>query len=146
MKLFVFIASNSGNPNLRVSDMHTWPGTWKKPILQRGSDKMIRIHVYDKPFTIRFPDRSEWKKGFQLDRNGGLIWFTDGSKTAKVTGAGVCCQGTRRKLSFSLGRHTTVFQAEVYAIKAFFMDPGDFYDVPIGKVLHFIRSVGLTKG
>jgi ribonuclease HI len=30
----------------------------------------------------------------------------------------VCCQGTRRKLSFSLGRHTTVFQSEVYAIKA----------------------------
>jgi hypothetical protein len=28
----------------------------------------------------------------------------------------------------------------------FFMEPGDFYDIPIGKVLHFIRSVGLTKG
>jgi hypothetical protein len=28
----------------------------------------------------------------------------------------------------------------------FFMKPGDSYDVPIGKVLHFIRSVGLTKG
>jgi hypothetical protein len=28
----------------------------------------------------------------------------------------------------------------------FLMEPGDFYDVPIGKVLHFIRSVGLTKG
>jgi ribonuclease HI len=30
----------------------------------------------------------------------------------------VCCHRTRRKLSFSLGQHTTVFQAEVYAIKA----------------------------
>jgi hypothetical protein len=28
----------------------------------------------------------------------------------------------------------------------FFMEPGDFYDVPIGKVLHFIRGVGLSKG
>jgi hypothetical protein len=28
----------------------------------------------------------------------------------------------------------------------FFMEPDDFYDVPIGKVLHFIQSVGLTKG
>jgi hypothetical protein len=27
----------------------------------------------------------------------------------------------------------------------FFMEPGDFYDAPISKVLHFIRSVGLTK-
>jgi ribonuclease HI len=90
----------------------------KEPILQMGSNKMIPIRVYNKPFTIRFPDRSEWKKGFQPDRNGGLIWFTEGSKTAKGTGAGVCCQGTRRKLSFSLGLHTTIFQAEVYAIKA----------------------------
>jgi hypothetical protein len=36
----------------------------KEPILQMGSDKMILRHVYDKPFTIRFPDRSEWKMGF----------------------------------------------------------------------------------
>jgi hypothetical protein len=36
----------------------------------------------------------------------------------KGTGAGLCCHGTRRKLSFSLGQHTTVFQTEVYTIKA----------------------------
>jgi hypothetical protein len=28
----------------------------------------------------------------------------------------------------------------------FFMEPGDFYGVPVSKVLHFIRSVGLKKG
>jgi hypothetical protein len=28
----------------------------------------------------------------------------------------------------------------------FFMEPGDFYDTPIIKVLHFIQSVGLIKG
>jgi hypothetical protein len=28
----------------------------------------------------------------------------------------------------------------------FFMKPSGFYDAPIGKVLHFILSVGLTKG
>jgi ribonuclease HI len=41
-------------------------------------------------------------------------WFQD-----KGTGAGVYCDGTRRERSFSLGGgYTTVFQAEVYAIKA----------------------------
>jgi hypothetical protein len=37
----------------------------------------------------------------------------------KGTGAGVYCHGTRRKLSFSLGQYTKIFQAEVrvYAIK-----------------------------
>jgi hypothetical protein len=28
----------------------------------------------------------------------------------------------------------------------FFMKPSDFYDAPISKVLHFIRSVGLIRG
>jgi hypothetical protein len=27
-----------------------------------------------------------------------------------------------------------------------FMEPSDYYDAPIDKVLHFIRSVGLIKG
>jgi hypothetical protein len=50
-------------------------------VVQMGSDKMIPRHVYDKSFTIRFHHRSEWKEGFQPDRNGGLIWYTGGSKT-----------------------------------------------------------------
>jgi hypothetical protein len=28
----------------------------------------------------------------------------------------------------------------------FFMEPSDYYDAPVSKVLHFIRSVGLIKG
>jgi hypothetical protein len=28
----------------------------------------------------------------------------------------------------------------------FFMEPSDYYDAPIDKVLHFIRVVGLIKG
>jgi hypothetical protein len=33
----------------------------KEPIIQMWTDKIIPRHVYDKPFTIRSPDRSEWK-------------------------------------------------------------------------------------
>jgi hypothetical protein len=72
----------------------------KEPILQMGPDKMIPRHVYGKPFAIRFPDRSEWKDGFQPDRKGGLMWYTDGSKTNEGNGAGVYCCGTRRLLIF----------------------------------------------
>jgi hypothetical protein len=28
----------------------------------------------------------------------------------------------------------------------FIMEPSDYYDAPIRRVLHFIRSVGLIKG
>jgi hypothetical protein len=78
---------------------------------------MTPSHVYDKLFTVRFPDRSEWKDWFHCDRKG-LIWYTDGSNINKGTGAGVHGYGTRRNLIFSLGQNTTVFQAEVCAIKA----------------------------
>jgi hypothetical protein len=90
-----------------------------EPIVEMVSDKKIsRRHVYDKPFTIRLPERSKWKEWFEPEGKGGLIWFTDGCKTIKGTGAGVYCYGTKRKLScFSLGHYTTVIQAEVYAIK-----------------------------
>jgi hypothetical protein len=71
----------------------------KEPILQMGSDKIIPKNVYDKPFTIRFPDRNEWREGFQPDRKGGIIWYADGSKKKKRHGPGVYCDGTRRKLS-----------------------------------------------
>jgi hypothetical protein len=58
----------------------------KEPILQMESDNMIQRHVYSKPLTVRFPDRSELKDGFQPDRKGGLIWYTNGSRTNKGTG------------------------------------------------------------
>ena len=48
----------------------------------------------------------------------GLVWFTDGSRTAEGTGAGVYGQSVNRRLSIPLGKHATVFQAEVYAILA----------------------------
>jgi hypothetical protein len=33
---------------------------------------MLPRHVYEKSFTVRFPDRSEWKEGFRPDRKGDL--------------------------------------------------------------------------
>jgi hypothetical protein len=66
-----------------------------EPILQMGSDKVTSKHIYENPFTIRFPDRSEWNEGFQPDKKGGLIWYTDGSKMERGTGAGVYCYETR---------------------------------------------------
>jgi hypothetical protein len=90
----------------------------EEPILQMGTDRLIPRHVNDKPFTVRFPDRREWKDRFQPERKGGLLWYTDISKTNKGSGAGVYGYGTREKLNLSLGKYTTVFWAEVYAIKA----------------------------
>jgi hypothetical protein len=90
----------------------------KEPILQMETDKMMPRYAFHKPFMVRVTSRSEWDRGFVPIQQGGLIWYTHGSKTSEGTGAGVYGHGIRRKLTFSLGQYTMVFQAEVYAIKA----------------------------
>jgi hypothetical protein len=67
---------------------------------------------------VRLPDRSEWDRGIVPLGKRGLIWYTDGSKMNEGTGAVVYGHGMGQSFSFSLGRYATVFQAEVYAIKA----------------------------
>ena len=47
-----------------------------------------------------------------------LVWYTDGSRTAEGTRAGVYGQSANRRLSIPLGKYATVFQAEVYEILA----------------------------
>jgi hypothetical protein len=79
-----------------------------EPVLQIGTDRMIPRHVYDKIFTARFPDRSEWKDGFQPDRLGRLLWCTDGCETNAL---GLEC------MAMVQGKYTTVFQVEVHAVK-----------------------------
>jgi hypothetical protein len=83
---------------------------------------MLPRYAYHKPFTVQFSDKCEWQHGFNPDNKGGLIWYTDKSKTNKGTGPGVHRWGSRRGHSFSLVPHTTVFQAEIHAIKACIME------------------------
>jgi hypothetical protein len=47
----------------------------------------IPRYTYDISITVRYPDRFEWKDGLRTDRKGELIWYIDGSKTSKGTGA-----------------------------------------------------------
>jgi hypothetical protein len=64
-------------------------GMKKEPILEMGNDRTILRHVYGKPCTVRYSNRSDWIDRFQNNRMGVLIWYTDGSKTNKDSRAGV---------------------------------------------------------
>jgi hypothetical protein len=46
-------------------------GMKEEPIPPMGTNKMALRHVCDKPFMVRFPDRSEWKDALQPDRKVG---------------------------------------------------------------------------
>jgi len=63
--------------------------------------------------------REDWTKGAGTPPAiKGLVWFTDGSKMREGPGAVVYGQSVGRRLSFSLGRYVTIFQAEIHAILA----------------------------
>jgi len=70
-------------------------------------------------YRVTMLTREDWTKGSGAPPEvKGLIWYTDGSKMREGTRAGVYGQSVRRRLSFSLGRYTTVFQAKIYPILA----------------------------
>ena len=70
-------------------------------------------------FRVTMLTREDWTLGTGTPPEiKGLVWYTDGSRMKEGTGAGVYGQSLKRRLSFSLGRYTTVFQAEIFAILA----------------------------
>jgi hypothetical protein len=94
----------------------------QESILLMRTDRMIPRYVFHKPFKVHLSSSHEWQNGFNPVNKGVLVWYTDRSKTNEGTGAGVYKLGTRRGHTFSLGHHTTVVQAEIYAIKACIME------------------------
>jgi ribonuclease HI len=84
-----------------------------------GGDIMKPVFNLEPKYRVTMLTREEWTRGPGTPPAvKGLIWFTDGSRTAKGTGAGVYGQSVNRRLSISLGKYATVFQIEVYAILA----------------------------
>jgi ribonuclease HI len=82
-------------------------------------DVMKPVFNLEIKYRVTMLTREEWTRGPGTPPAvKGLIWYTDGSRTAEGTGAGVYGQSVNRRLSIPLGKHATVFQAEVYAILA----------------------------
>jgi len=70
-------------------------------------------------YRVTMLTREEWTRGTGTPNVvKGLVWFTDGSRMKEGTRAAVYGQSVGRRLSISLGRYATVFQAEIYAILA----------------------------
>jgi len=48
-----------------------------------GFDRMLPKYPYHK-----IPDKCEWENGLQPDNKGGIVWYSDGSKTNTGTDTG----------------------------------------------------------
>jgi ribonuclease HI len=80
---------------------------------------MRPIFNLEPKYGVTVLTREAWTKGTGVPSAvKGLVWFTDGSRMEGRAGARDYWQSVGRRLSFSLGRYMTVFQAEIFAILA----------------------------
>lgn len=68
----------------------------------------------DIPYNVVETNRQVWESGGPNISPGSIIFYTDGSKMNDKTGAGITGPGI--DISIPMGRWTTVFLAEIYAI------------------------------
>jgi len=80
---------------------------------------MRQVYNLEPKYRVTMLAREEWTRSpGTLSAVKGLVWCMDGSRTSEGTGTGVYGQSVNRRLSISLGKHATVFQAAVYEILA----------------------------
>ena len=113
-----------GKPSARItshiSENEKFIRALPKDLTSKEQDPMKPILSINQRFTVLVPSREEYKepKGEDFD----VVCYTDGSKINDHTGAGVVIKGgpswshLDHCESFHLGLHSTVFQAEVFAV------------------------------
>jgi ribonuclease HI len=87
------------------------------PQLLLRSDRILPKYYFDNNYCVQIKDRAYWKNN-HTPMMDDVVCYTDGSKLARrgTTGAGIYFAGDEQGFSYSLGRLSTVFQAEVYAL------------------------------
>lgn len=90
--------------------------TMESRILSMTSDAMLPRYVFERYYTVEMPSREDWLNNQLPCEAGCLNWYTDGSKIGLDVGCGVYGERPKFRASVNLGKHASVFQAEVYAI------------------------------
>ena len=87
------------------------------PVTNMCGDCMIPHFDFDRRYAISIPTRENWEiEGTHLIPKDAITVYTDGSGETSGTGAGVFFNGWSEDLSIPLGKDTSVFQAETYAV------------------------------
>lgn len=84
------------------------------PLVTVNQDWMETQFNFNRTFNVIETDRTVWDTGGPQICSGSILFYTDGSKQNDRVGAGVTGPGVR--ISVSMGRWPTVFQAEIQAI------------------------------
>jgi hypothetical protein len=85
------------------------------PLLDMRSDYTIPVYRRSKIVNVII-DRDYLRNKDRVFPEDALIWFADGSRADSGTGSGIFGIRPNRSFSFPLGKFTTGFQTEIYAI------------------------------
>jgi len=90
------------------------------PLSQMRSDKTLPEYIFDKNYTVCITSKDDWRNQ-NIDILHDIICYTDGSRhlVTGQSGARVFNQTLNEEHVLPLGKYSTIFQAEIYAILAF---------------------------
>jgi len=88
------------------------------PIFNMEVDVMRPTFNHEPKCRVTILTREKWTRGPWTPVVKGRVRFMNGSRMTEGTEAGVCGQSSGRRLSISMGKYATVFQAEVFAVLA----------------------------
>ncbi|KAJ8909306.1 hypothetical protein NQ315_004678 [Exocentrus adspersus] len=103
---------------MKLSPWGSLPPVERDKLLEAPSDKILSHMSLRKIIQLRSQAEKSGTRDPDALVSHGLVWFTDGSKTLEGTGAGVLGVRPRGGTQFPLGKHASVFQAEVFVISA----------------------------
>jgi len=86
------------------------------PLLMQQRDEMPAEHRFAQNFSTHFSNKNSWTTLGKVHpmKPQTIKWYTDGSLTNEGSGLGVV--GPRLKYHESMGRYTSIFEAEVCGI------------------------------
>ena len=108
----------SGGTHIKHTRIQSIMGT-ELPITKMRGDIMIPHYSFDQHYKIQIVPKERWleeESETPVIPEGTVSVFTDGSKDSRGTGAGIFFNGLSEDLYIPLGKYSTVFQAETYAI------------------------------
>lgn len=121
--LDLYLQGQALNAHARLSMNHQWQGDpWEEILneLQLPQDKIPKRVSPDDSIRGIIPKAEEWQGQLpsvisrQKER---VVIYTDGSLMDEKSGCGVYCEQPPFESSVALGATTSVFQAEIYAVR-----------------------------
>ncbi|XP_055842569.1 uncharacterized protein LOC129909519 [Episyrphus balteatus] len=123
--LDLFVQELAANSALRLSQTNIWSTSQSghTTILSNNVDNNVRTDYmtpyldFNKSFNVSFPNRQDWENSVPFSNESTIAILTDGSKMNTGVGAGFYSENLNLASSFRLPDYSSVFQAEILAVK-----------------------------